>query len=116
MKTNSKFWEGYDEFKKYHNSFLNILFHLLTIYIQIICFVFFLVTFRPSFILVIVGVPFITDGIGHLLERNFGEVVELSKKNKSTNSSGVNGFYNFAYKIMVFIEFFKNRCSGRKRK
>ncbi len=114
MKRESKFWKGYYEFKKYHNSFFNILFHLLTIYIQIVCTVFFFVTWRPSFILIVVGIPFITDGIGHLIEKNFGEVVELSKKNKSSNSAGVNAFYNFCYKIMVFIEYWKKDNKVRK--
>ena len=107
MKKSSKFWDGYDEFKKYHNTFLNIIFHLLTVYLQIVSIVFFFYTLRPSFLLITIAIPFVTDGIGHLLERNFGEVVELSKKNKSTNSSGANGLYNMLYKILAFVDYFK---------
>lgn len=107
MRESSKFWDGYAEFKKYHNTFLNITFHLLTVYLQIVSLVFFFHTLRPSFILITIAIPFVTDGIGHLLERNFGEVVELSKKNKSSNSAGVNAFYNTIYKMLAFIEYFK---------
>ena len=49
-------------------------------------------------------IPYLTDGIGHLIEKNFRIVLIMSKFNKSTNSAGVNGFYNFLYKIMLGCE------------
>ncbi len=49
-------------------------------------------------------IPYLTDGIGHLCEKNFRIVLIMSKLQKSTNSAGVNSFYNFLYKIMLGCE------------
>ena len=63
-------------------------------------------TFNFYYILAIILIPYITDGIGHKLEKNFAIVLLMSKMFKATNSAGVNGFYNFLYRIMCFGEKF----------
>lgn len=98
------FWAGYERFKKVHNSIINIWFHLLTSILQIIFTYELIETMNPMYFLMIIGIPFITDGIGHLLQGNFFYVVLESKKNNNTNSANVNGFYNFLYKIMLPLE------------
>jgi hypothetical protein len=104
----SKFKKGYESFKVFHNTKMNILFHFLTSVLQIIFSIYFLLTFNFTYILAVIITPYITDGIGHKLEQNFGVVLLFSKVFKSTNSAGVNGFYNFLYRIMLFKEkFFK---------
>lgn len=106
MINQTKFWEGYDEFKKYHNTFLCLFFHIVTVTIQSFCFVRFFLTFRPSLILIAIAIPFLTDGIGHMFEKNFKEVLENTSNNKKTNAGGVNVFYNFSYKIISFVDYF----------
>jgi len=101
-----KFNEGYKQFKVFHNTKWNIFFHFLTSLIQIYFGWEFLITFNFWYILGIILIPYITDGIGHKLEKNFTVVLLFSKVYGSTNSAGVNGFYNFLYRIMLFFEKF----------
>ena len=101
-----EFKKGYEQFKIFHNSKWNIFFHFLTSLIQIYFGWEFLMTFNFLYILGIILIPYITDGIGHKLEKNLAVVLLFSKFYKSSNSAGVNGFYNFLYRIMLFLEKF----------
>ena len=103
-KPTNKFMEGYRDFKMFHKNTWNILFHFLTSFLQIHFFIIFCFSFNFYYILWMILIPYLTDGIGHLIEKNFRIVLIMSKFKKSTNSSGVNGFYNFLYKIMMFFE------------
>ena len=101
-----KFIKGYNDFKVWHTNKWNIFFHFLTAKLQFSFFVLFFMDFNFYYILSIILIPYITDGIGHLIEKNFRIVLLVSKFNGSTNSAGVNGFYNFLYRIILFIETF----------
>lgn len=100
----SKFKKGYSDFKIWHTSKLNILFHFITSILQIYFSYLFITEFNFLYLLLIISIPYITDGIGHKLEGNFAIVLIMSKMYKSTNSAGVNGFYNFLYRIMLWWE------------
>lgn len=102
----TEFKIGYENFKVWHKHKLNILFHFLTSLLQIYFVYLFIVNFNLLYLLGVVIIPYITDGIGHLIERNFGMVLLVSKMFKSTNSAGVNGIYNFLYRIMLFRDTF----------
>ena len=103
-----EFKKGYENFKVWHNTKLNIIFHFITSLLQIYFSYLFITEFNFLYLFSIIIIPYITDAIGHLLEKNFGVVLLMSKIFKSTNSAGVNGFYNFLYRIMLFKEkFFK---------
>ena len=102
----TKFKIGYQNFKVWHKHKLNILFHFLTSILQIYFVFLFIINFNPLYLLGVVIIPYITDGIGHLIEKNFGMVLLISKMFKSTNSAGVNGVYNFLYRIMLFRDTF----------
>ena len=101
-----EFKEGYETFKVWHNHKLNILFHFLTSLIQIYFFYLFIIHFNLLYVLGVIAIPYITDGIGHLIEKNFAMVLLATKMTKKTNSAGVNGFYNFLYRIMLFRDKF----------
>jgi len=103
-KPSKKFLKGYSDFKIWHTSKLNIFFHFLTSMLQIYFSYLFITEFNFLYILLIISIPYITDGIGHKLEGNFAIVLIMSKMYKSTNSAGVNGFYNFLYRIMLWWE------------
>lgn len=103
------FINGYEVFKKYHNTFLNIVFHFVTSILQTYFVIQSIVLFDFKYFLCAVFIPFITDGIGHLCEDNFYQVLELSKNKKGLNSAGVNGVYNFIYKIMRILEYLMNK-------
>tara|TARA_R110002074_G_scaffold45138_9_gene117209 strand:+ start:2690 stop:3025 length:336 start_codon:yes stop_codon:yes gene_type:complete len=103
-KTMKNFKQGYKDFKVWHTHKMNITFHFLTSIIQLYFLYLFIINFNPLYILGVLLIPFITDSIGHLIEKNFGMVLLLSKMSKSTNSAGVNGFYNFCYRIMLWWE------------
>ena len=60
----------------------------------------------PKFDLLFFVIPFITDGIGHLFEKNFGLVLIATKLRGSTNSAGATFVENFLFKILLFIETF----------
>ena len=84
--------------------------HFFTVLIQLY-FVYFIFTNEFSFnsflyIILFFIIPFITDGIGHIIEKNFGLVLIASKLKKSTNSAGANYFENFLFKIILFLETF----------
>ena len=99
-----EFIKGYNDFKVWHTKKWNIFFHLLTSLLQITFFVSFFIDYNFYYILWMILIPYLTDGIGHLTEKNFRIVLILSKFKKSTNSAGVNAFYNFLYKLMLGIE------------
>ena len=99
-----KFIQGYNDFKVWHTNKWNIFFHFLTSKLQFSFFILFFMDYNFYYLLAILLIPYITDGIGHLIEKNFRIVLIMSKFNKSTNSAGVNGFYNFLYKIMLGLE------------
>lgn len=101
-----EFNEGYENFKVWHTYKLNILFHFLTSILQIYFVYLCIKYYNPLYILAVITIPYITDAIGHLIEKNFGLVLLVSKMSKSTNSAGVSGFYNFLYRIMCFKEKF----------
>jgi hypothetical protein len=98
------FKKGYKNFKEWHTTKWNIFFHFLTAKFQFSFFCMFLYTFNFYYILAMILIPYITDGIGHLCEKNFRIVLIMSKLQKSTNSAGVNSLYNFLYKIMLGCE------------
>ena len=98
----SNFKKGYKNFKIFHNTKPNIIFHFFTSLLQII--------FNFIYILSIILIPYITDGIGHKLENNFAVVLLMTNLFKNTNSAGVNGFFNFLYRIMLFLEKFFKIC------
>lgn len=100
----NKFLKGYENFKIWHTTPLNIFFHFLTSLFQIYFTYMFIMDFDIIFLFGVLLIPYITDGIGHLLEKNFQVVLIMSKFKKSTNSAGVNGFYNFLYRIMLWWE------------
>ena len=102
----TKFKIGYQNFKVWHKHKLNIIFHFLTSLLQIYFVYLFIVNFNPLYLLGVVIIPYITDGIGHLIEKNFGMVLLISKMFKTTNSAGLNGVYNFLYRIMLFRDTF----------
>ena len=99
-----KFKQGYKDFKVWHTNKWNIFFHFLTSLLQFSFLVLFFVDYNFYYLLSMILIPYLTDGIGHLIEKNFRVVLIMSKFKKSTNSAGVNGFYNFLYKIMLGIE------------
>jgi len=99
-----EFIKGYNDFKVWHTNKWNIFFHFLTAKLQFSFFVLFFMDFNFYYILSIILIPYITDGIGHLIEKNFRVVLIMSKFFKSTNSAGVNGIYNFMYKVMLGVE------------
>ena len=103
----NKFNKGYKDFKIWHTTKLNILFHFITSILQIYFSYLFIAEFNFLYIFLIILIPYITDGIGHKLEGNFDVVLIMSKLNKSTNSAGVNGFYNFLYRLMLGFEITK---------
>jgi hypothetical protein len=103
-KPKSKFWEGYARFKNWHTTKWNIFFHFLTSIIQFYFFYLFLFTFNFYYILGMILIPYITDGIGHLCEKNLRIVLIMSKLTKSSNSAGINPFFNFLYKIILGLE------------
>tara|TARA_R110001599_G_scaffold245838_1_gene446003 strand:+ start:1050 stop:1388 length:339 start_codon:yes stop_codon:yes gene_type:complete len=100
------FKQGYKDFKVWHTKTLNIIFHFLTSILQIYFIFLFIINFNFLYLLGVLVIPFITDAIGHLTEKNFGMVLLVSKMSKSTNSAGVNGFYKFLYRIMLFCDKF----------
>jgi len=102
----AEFKIGYENFKVWHKHKLNILFHFITSLLQIYFVYLFIVNFNLLYLLGVVIIPYITDAIGHLIEKNFGMVLLVSKMAKSTNSAGVNGVYNFLYRIMLFKDTF----------
>ena len=104
-----KFKNKYIDFKFYHRTKLNILFHFLTpvlqiytIYLMFSNFGFVSILYLALFFVI----PFITDGIGHLFEKNFGLVLIATKLRGSTNSAGATFVENFLFKILLFIETF----------
>lgn len=105
----TKFKNKYIDFKFYHKNKLNILFHFLTpvlqiytIYLMFSNFGFISILYLALFFVI----PFITDGIGHLFEKNFAVVLIASKLRGSTNSAGATFVENFLFKILLFIETF----------
>jgi len=100
----NEFKKGYKNFKIWHNTKLNILFHFLTSLLQIYFSYLLITELNFLYLFLIILIPYITDGIGHLLEGNFSVVIIMSKIFKSSNSAGVNGFYNFLYRIMWWWE------------
>ena len=100
------FNEGYEKFKVWHTHKLNISFHLLTSLLQVYFVYLCIKNHNPLYLLAVIIIPYITDGVGHLIEKNFGLVLLVSKMSKSTNSAGVSGFYNFLYRIMCFKDKF----------
>ena len=103
-KPSKKFLKGYSDFKIWHTGKLNILFHFITSLLQIYFSYLFITEFNFLYIFLIILIPYITDGIGHLIEGNFGIVLLMSKMFKATNSAGVNAFWNFLYRLMLFWE------------
>jgi len=104
-----RFKDKYIDFKFYHKSKLNIFFHFVTIILQ--SYLVYLIFYNFSLISILYLVlffivPFITDGLGHLCEKNFGIVLIVSKLRKSTNSAGASYIENFLFKILLFIETF----------
>ena len=99
-----KFKKVYNDFKVWHTNKWNIFFHVLTAKLQFSFFVLFFIDYNFYYLLWMILIPYLTDGIGHLIEKNFRIVLLMSKFNKSTNSAGVNGIYNFLYKIMLGVE------------
>lgn len=104
-----RFKNKYIHFKFYHKSKLNILFHFLTVLLQ--SYIIYLMFSNVGFISILYLalffiIPFITDGIGHLFEKNFGMVLIASRLNGSTNSVGATFVENFLFKILLFIETF----------
>ena len=103
-----EFIKGYNDIKVWHTNKSNIAIHFLTSKLQFSFFILFFMDYNFYYLLAILLIPYLTDGIGHLIEKNFRIVLLVSKFNGSTNSAGVNGFYNFLYRIMLFHEkFFK---------
>ena len=100
----SKFWTGYKKFKQWHTTKWNIFFHFLTAIIQFSFLWMFLFTLDFHYILGMILIPYITDGLGHLCEKNFRIVLIMSKLAKSTNAVGTNPLYNFLYKIILALE------------
>jgi len=99
-----EFIKGYKNFKMWHTNKWNIFFHVLTAKLQFSFFVLFFLDYNFYYILSMILIPYLTDGIGHLIEKNFRIVLIMSKFKRSTNSAGVNSIYNFLYKIMLGIE------------
>jgi len=99
------FFKKYEEFKIYHNTFLNLAFHFATSVSQIAFALLFLKTYSFWYLLFIPIIPYLTDGIGHILEGNFFEVLLISKLKKSTNSSGASGFKNFIYRLIALPDY-----------
>ena len=99
-----KFLQGYNDFKMWHTTKWNIAIHFLTSTLQLSFFILFFMDYNFYYLLAILLIPYLTDGIGHLIEKNFRIVLLVSKFNGSTNSAGVNGFYNFLYRIMLGLE------------
>ena len=100
-KPNSDFWKGYELFKHWHTTKWNIFFHFLTAIIQSAFFCLFLFTFNFYYILGMILIHYITDGIGHLCEKNFRIVLIMSKLAKSSNAIGTNPLYNYLFKIIL---------------
>ena len=71
---------------------------LINIYIYIV------LIFNFYYILGMILIPYITDGIGHLCEKNFRIVLIMTKLTQSSNATGTNSLYNFLYKIMLGLE------------
>tara|TARA_R100001463_G_scaffold6007_2_gene19990 strand:+ start:436 stop:765 length:330 start_codon:yes stop_codon:yes gene_type:complete len=99
-----EFIKGYNDFKVWHTNKWNIFCHFITSKIQLMFFILFFTNYNFYYLLGILLIPYLTDGIGHLIEKNFRIVLLVSKFNGSTNSAGVNGFYNFLYRIMLGLE------------
>ena len=106
----TKFKNKYIDFKFFHKSKLNILIHFLTTIIQLyLIYKIYINIFSwgsTFYFLLLFVIPFITDAIGHLTERNFGVVLIATKLRKSTNSAGSTYLENFLFKIILFIETF----------
>ena len=101
-----EFNEGYKTFKEWHTYKLNIIFHFLTSLLQMYFVYLCVKNYNPSYLLAVIIIPYITDTIGHLIEKNLGLSVLVNKMTKSKNSPMVSGFYNFLYRIMCFKDKF----------
>ena len=99
------FFKKYQEFRIYHTTFLNLAFHFGTSICQICLVYSFFETYSFWYLVFVPIIPYLTDGIGHILEGNFFEVLLVSKFKKSTNSAGVNGFQNFIYRLMALPDY-----------
>ena len=89
-------------FYRFHGTWLNLGFHFLTSIAQIGLAVCFLKTFHWYYLLTIPVLPWFTDGLGHLTEGNFRQVVRESRENKATNAVNVNGWTNFVLRLVAF--------------
>jgi len=88
-------------FYKWHGTWANLVFHFLTSVGQICLAVCFLKTWNWWYFITIPILPWFTDGLGHVCEGNFRQVVQEGKKNKSTNAVNVSGWVNFVLRLVA---------------
>lgn len=90
-----------EEFLKWHTTWANLICHFATAIFQIAYILFFFKTWSCWWLLALVITPWITDGLGHVLEGNLYAVAEQSKRNKTTNAANVNWFDSFMCKLLA---------------
>tara|TARA_R100001509_G_scaffold13744_1_gene7079 strand:- start:1309 stop:1644 length:336 start_codon:yes stop_codon:yes gene_type:complete len=88
-------------FYRWHGTWANLTFHFLTSVAQIVLAVSFLKTFNWWYLITIPVVPWFTDGLGHISEGNFKQVVQEGKRNRSTNAVNVSGWVNFLLRLVA---------------
>ena len=93
--------EKFAAFQEYHTTIPNLIMHFLSSVLQMGFVVAFLIYWNPLFILALAITPFITDGIGHLLEGNFQEVLIKNSEEGALNVADANPFLNFAFKLIA---------------
>ena len=99
----------YNEFKKYHKGFLNILFHFLGVLFQVYFIIDIFVKFEFLNILLNIFLtilsPFIFDFIGHYFGNNLKEVLGKNANNKTINIVNANPLENAIFKVLNLIDY-----------
>jgi len=89
-------------FYRWHGTWTNLAFHFLTSVAQIGLALAFFKTFNWWYLITIPVLPWFTDGLGHISEGNFKQVVQEGKRNRSTNAVNVSGWLNFVLRLVAF--------------
>jgi len=88
-------------FYKWHGTWLNLAWHFATSVAQITFVLLFFKSWNLLYLVSVPLIPWLTDGIGHLCEGNFKEVMKESKENGGTNAVNVNGWTNFILRLIA---------------
>ena len=91
--------EQFARFQEHHTTIPNLVMHFLTSVLQLVGCIWFVFSPKPLILVGVFAIPWVTDGIGHMLEGNFKEVWD--KCEEGTNAAGLNPLTNWAFKLIA---------------